>query len=313
MMASEKELRDRIDTVKKTNKITEAMRLVAAAKVRKAQQAVLATRPFAETLQSVFKGLMTRVEGEDLDLPLLDKREVKKVTLVVMTGDRGLCGAYNSFGIKKAEARIKELSAQGISVNVVCVGKKVAQFYGRRDVEVLGTFNMGQAPTASEARAVCDLILNSFVAGETDTVEMIYTRFVSLIASEPSILTLLPVTPSGIETETDELFTLSSSGSQFSMSKTDADAATEKAFPTDVIFENNPAQVVESLLPLYLTGQVLRMLQESVASELAARMKAMAAASDNASALSKDLSQQYNRMRQAGVTQAMLEIVGGSL
>merc|ERR1719231_186543 len=120
MMASEKELRDRIDTVKKTNKITEAMRRVAAAKVRKAQQAVLATRPFAETLQSVFKGLMTRVEGEDLDLSLLDKREVKKVTLVVMTGDRGLCGAYNSFGIK-------EVSAQGISVNVVCVGKKVAQ------------------------------------------------------------------------------------------------------------------------------------------------------------------------------------------
>merc|ERR1712157_633582 len=116
-------IRDRIKTVKNTKKITEAMRLVAAAKVRRAQDAVLATRPFSETLQSVFGGLISRLGGEAIDLPLLTQREVKKVTLCVVTGDRGLCGGYNSFMIKKAEARLNELKAQGIDVDLILVGK----------------------------------------------------------------------------------------------------------------------------------------------------------------------------------------------
>merc|ERR1712157_521155 len=111
-------IRDRIKTVKNTKKITEAMRLVAAAKVRRAQDAVLATRPFSETLQSVFGGLISRLGGEAIDIPLLTQREVKKVTLCVITGDRGLCGGYNSFMIKKAEARLNELKAQGIDVDM---------------------------------------------------------------------------------------------------------------------------------------------------------------------------------------------------
>ena len=117
-------MRTRIASVTNTRKITEAMRLVAAAKVRRAQPAVLATRPFSETLQSVFGGLIERLGSEDVDLPLLEQRDVGKVTLVLMSGDRGLCGGYNSYGIKKTEARIKELKDQDVEVDLVTVGKK---------------------------------------------------------------------------------------------------------------------------------------------------------------------------------------------
>merc|ERR1712003_218256 len=116
-------IRDRIVTVKNTKKITMAMKLVAAAKVRRAQDAVLATRPFSETLQSVFGGLISRLGGEAVDLPLLTQREVKKVTLAVVTGDRGLCGGYNSYMIKKTESRVAELKSQGIDVDLVLIGK----------------------------------------------------------------------------------------------------------------------------------------------------------------------------------------------
>merc|ERR1719384_430454 len=122
-------IRDRIKTVKNTRKITMAMKLVAAAKVRRAQDSVLATRPFSETLQSVFGGLISRLDSADLDLPLLTQREVKKVTLVVITGDRGLCGGYNSFMIKKAEARFNELKGQGIDVDFILIGKKGISYF----------------------------------------------------------------------------------------------------------------------------------------------------------------------------------------
>merc|ERR1719410_1202579 len=126
-------IRDRITTVNNTKKITSAMKLVAAAKVRRAQDSVLATRPFSETLQSVFGGLISRLGGENVDLPLLTQREGNKVTLVVITGDRGLCGGYNSFMIKKAEARHAELAAQGIECDMILIGKKGISYFTRRE------------------------------------------------------------------------------------------------------------------------------------------------------------------------------------
>merc|ERR1712003_450900 len=282
------------------------------AKVRRAQDAVLATRPFSETLQSVFGGLISRLGGEAIDLPLLTQREVKKVTLCVVTGDRGLCGGYNSFMIRKAEARFKELKDQGIDVDMVLVGVKGVAYFERRGYPIRKTFDCGQNPNAKEALAISEELLNTFLGGETDAIELLYTKFVSLIASTPSVRTLIPFSASEITQEGDEVFQLTSDGGEFGVEREKLDVPTPQDFPNDMIFEQDPIQIVNSILPLYLNGQILRTLQESVASELAARMQSMQSASDNASALAKDLSMQYNRARQAAVTQELLEIVAGA-
>jgi len=305
-------IRDRITSVNNTKKITSAMKLVAAAKVRRAQDAVLATRPFSETLQSVFGGLINRLGGEAADLPLLTQREVNKVTLVSITGDRGLCGGYNSFMIKKTEARYKELTAQGIECDLILVGKKGATYFQRREYPIRKVFDCGQNPNSKEALAISEEIINTFLSGETDAVELLYTKFLSLISSTPSVRPLVPFSASEISQQGDEVFQLTSSNGDFGVERKELEVAEPQDFPNDMIFEQDPLQIVNSILPLYLNGQILRTLQESVASELAARMQSMQSASDNAGALSKKLSQEYNRARQAAVTQEILEIVSGA-
>jgi len=305
-------IRDRITSVKNTKKITSAMKLVAAAKVRRAQDSVLATRPFSETLQSVFGGLIQRMGGEAMDLPLLTQREVKKVTLTVVTGDRGLCGGYNSYMIKKAEARYKELTGQGIDVDMVLIGQKGIQYFQRRAYPIRKIFDCGQNPDAKQALAISEELLNTFLSGETDAIELLYTKFVSLIASTPSVRTLVPFSASDITQKGDEVFQLTSESGEFSVERTELEVAEPQEFPNDMIFEQDPIQIVNSILPLYLNGQVLRTLQESVASELAARMQSMQSASDNAGDLANKLSLEYNRARQAAVTQEILEIVAGA-
>jgi F-type H+-transporting ATPase subunit gamma len=305
-------IRDRIKTVKNTRKITMAMKLVAAAKVRRAQDAVLATRPFSETLQSVFGGLIQRLGGESLDLPLFTQRDVKKVTLCVITGDRGLCGGYNAFMIKKAEKRYKELQASGIECDMVLIGKKGAKYFARRKFPIRKVFDCGQNPSAKQALAVSEELANTFLSGETDAVELLYTKFVSLIASTPSVRTILPFSASEITKEGDEVFQLTSDSGKFGVERTNLGVAEPQEFPNDMIFEQDPLQIVNAILPLYLNGQLLRTIQESVASELAARMQSMQSASDNAGRLAKELSLKYNRARQAAVTQELLEIVAGA-
>jgi F-type H+-transporting ATPase subunit gamma len=305
-------IRDRITSVKNTRKITMAMKLVAAAKVRRAQDAVLATRPFSETLQSVFGGLINRLGGESIDLPLLTQREVKKVTLVVITGDRGLCGGYNSFIIKKAEKRYGELQAQGIKADLLLIGKKGISYFSRRAYPIRKKFETGQNPNAKQALQISEEILNTYLSGESDAVELLYTKFVSLIASTPSVRTLVPFSASEITQKGDEVFQLTSDSGKFDVERTELDVAAPQEFPNDMIFEQDPIQILNSILPLYLNGQILRCLQESVASELAARMQSMQSASDNAGQLAKTLSLEYNRARQAAVTQEILEIVAGA-
>jgi len=305
-------IRDRISSVKNTKKITMAMKLVAAAKVRRAQDSVLATRPFSETLQSVFGGLLERLGTEVMELPLLTQRDVKKVTLVVMTGDRGLCGSYNSGMIKKAESRYRELEKQGVAAEFVLIGKKGISYFQRRKYPIAKTFEMGQKPTAKQALEISEELLTTFLAGETDAVELLYTKFVNLISSQPSVRTLIPFSASQISQEHDEVFQLTSNSGKFDVERKELDAAAPQEFPNDMIFEQDPVQIVNSILPLYLNGQILRTLQESVASELAARMQSMQSASDNAGALQKRLSIEYNRARQAAVTAEILEIVAGA-
>jgi len=306
-------IRDRIKSVKNTRKITEAMRLVAAAKVRRAQDAVLKTRPFNEALQSIFRALSEKIGAENIDLPLLQVRDVQKVLVVAISGDRGLCGGYNSYAIKRTESRLKELEAAGLDYELVTVGKKVTQYFNRRIPEkIVKKVECGQKPTGGEASDLAQLMLAKFLTGESDAVELIYTKFVSLIASQASLKTMLPLTASGIESATDEMFELTTEDSKPAVKRTEIAAPDPYDFPNQLLFEQDPLAILNAILPLYLNGQILRALQESVASELAARMTAMQAASDNAKNLQKDLSLQYNRARQAAVTQEILEIVSGS-
>ncbi len=311
-MANLKIIRDRIQSVKNTKKITEAMRLVAAAKVRRAQEQVIATRPFADRLAQVLYGLQTRLRFEDVDLPLLRKREVRTVGLLVISGDRGLCGAYNSNVIRRAENRAKELKAEGLDYKFIMVGRKSFQYFQRRDQPISASYTgLEQVPTAQEASEIADEILSLFLSESVDRIELVYTRFVSLISSRPVIQTLLPLDPQGLETPDDEIFRLTTRGGQFQVERSKV-SPEAKALPRDMIFEQDPVQILDALLPLYLNNQLLRALQESAASELAARMTAMNNASENASELISGLTLSYNKARQAAITQEILEVVGGA-
>jgi F-type H+-transporting ATPase subunit gamma len=311
-MANLKSIRDRIKSVKNTQKITQAMRLVAAAKVRRAQEQVIATRPFADRLALVLNSLQSRLKFEDADLPLLKARNVKTVCILVVSGDRGLCGAYNSNVIRRAETRAKELAAQGIGYQFVLVGRKATQYFQRREQPIAATYTgLEQIPTAAEAATISDQLLALFLAEEVDRVEMIYTRFISLISSRPVVQTLLPLDPQGLEDPEDEIFRLTSRGGQFQVER-EKIATPSREIPRDMIFEQDPVQILEALLPLYLNNQLLRALQEAAASELAARMTAMNNASDNAKQLIGTLTISYNKARQAAITQEILEVVAGA-
>ncbi|MDG2990603.1 F0F1 ATP synthase subunit gamma [Candidatus Synechococcus calcipolaris G9] len=311
-MANLKAIRDRIKSVKNTRKITEAMRLVAAAKVRRAQEQVTATRPFADRLAQVLYSLQARLRFEDANLPLLAKRPIKKVALLVITGDRGLCGAYNSTVIRRSEDRIKELQKEGIDYTLVIVGRKAAQYFQRRERPIDAVFTgLDQIPSASEAGQIANELLSLFLSETVDRVELVYTKFVSLISSRPVVQTLLPLDPQGLESPDDEIFRLTSRGGTFDVSR-EKSAAPLKPVPTDMIFEQDPVQILDALLPLYLNNQLLRALQESAASELAARMTAMNNASDNAVTLIGTLTLSYNKARQAAITQEILEVVAGA-
>ncbi|HIK45204.1 MAG TPA: F0F1 ATP synthase subunit gamma, partial [Leptolyngbyaceae cyanobacterium M65_K2018_010] len=308
-----KSIRDRIQSVKNTRKITEAMRLVAAAKVRRAQEQVIATRPFADRLAQVLYGLQSRLKFEDVDLPLLKQRELTSVAILVISGDRGLCGGYNTNVIRRAETRAQELAAEGINYQYVLVGRKANQYFKRRNQPIETSFTgLEQIPTAEEASQIADELLALFLSGKVDRVELIYTRFVSLVSSRPVVQTLLPLDPQGLEAADDEIFRLTTRGGAFEVERQKVARQAVTAFPQDMIFEQNPVQILDALLPLYLNNQILRALQESAASELAARMTAMNNASDNAKELAKSLNLTYNKARQAAITQEILEVVSGA-
>lgn len=311
-MPNLKGIRDRIQSVKNTKKITEAMRLVAAAKVRRAQDQVTATRPFANTLLQVLYSLKSRLRLEEADLPLLKQREVKAVGLLVITGDRGLCGGYNANIIRKAEQRAKELAAAGIKYKFILVGRKAVQYFQNRQAPIAKTyFGLEQIPSAAEASDISEELLSLFLSEEVDKIELIYTRFVSLISSQPVVQTLLPLIPEALTNAEDETFNLITRGGKFQVER--EKVSTEvKELPADMIFEQDPKDILNALLPLYLSNQLLRALQEGAASELAARMTAMNNASDNASELMKTLTLSYNKARQAAITQELLEVVAGA-
>ncbi|KAK8954734.1 hypothetical protein KSP39_PZI002475 [Platanthera zijinensis] len=285
-----RELRTRIDSVKNTQKITEAMKLVAAAKVRRAQQAVVSGRPFSETLVEVLYNINEQLQTDDIDVPL-------------------------------TSARIADIKSLGLDFVVLSVGKKGNSFFQRRPhIPVDRFLELGGLPTTKDAQAIADDVFSLFVSEEVDKVELLYTKFVSLVKSDPVIHTLLPLSPKGeicdingvcVDAADDELFRLTTKEGKLTVERESFRTPTP-AFSPILQFEQDPVQILDALLPLYLNSQILRALQESLASELAARMSAMSSATDNAIELKKSLSTVYNRQRQAKITGEILEIVAGA-
>jgi F-type H+-transporting ATPase subunit gamma len=312
-MANLKAIRDRISSVKNTRKITEAMRLVAAAKVRRAQEQVLRTRPFADRLARVLQNLETRMGFEGADSPLLgERRPVSAITLLVVTGDRGLCGGYNANVIRRAEQRFAELKGQGFEVDMVLMGRKAITYFTNRSYPIRATFTgLEQVPTSQEAGQIANEVLAAFLSASTDRVEIVFTRFINLVSSQPVVQTLLPLDPQGIASPDDEIFRLITRDGRLGVEIGKLEN-TAPALQSDFVFEQSPEQLLNALLPLYLANQMLRSLQEAAASELASRMTAMNNASDNAKALAKSLTLDYNKARQAAITQEILEVVGGA-
>ena len=312
-MANLKEIRDRIKSVKNTRKITEAMRLVAAAKVRRAQEQVLRSRPFADRLARLLENLQARMRFEDADAPLLEQRNVETITLVAVTGDRGLCGGYNANIIKRTEMRFAELQGKGYKVDLVLIGRKAISYFTNRSYPIQATFTgLEQVPTADEAGSIANEVFAEFLSGSTDRVEIIYTKFINLVSCNPVVQTLLPLDPQGIAEADDEIFRLTTKDGELRVESGAGPANTQPQLPSDIVFEQSPDQLLNALLPLYLQNQLLRSLQEAAASELASRMTAMNNASDNAKALAKTLTLDYNKARQAAITQEILEVVGGA-
>ena len=312
-MANLKEIRDRIKSVKNTRKITEAMRLVAAAKVRRAQEQVLRSRPFADRLARLLENLQARMRFEDSDAPLLEQRNVETITLVAVTGDRGLCGGYNTNIIKRTEQRFAELKGNGYNVDLVLIGRKAISYFTNRSYPIQATFTgLEQVPTADEAGSIANEVFAEFLSESTDRVEIIYTKFINLVSCNPVVQTLLPLDPQGIADADDEIFRLTTKDGELRVESGAGPANTQPQLPSDIVFEQSPDQLLNALLPLYLQNQLLRSLQEAAASELASRMTAMNNASDNAKALAKTLTLDYNKARQAAITQEILEVVGGA-
>ena len=312
-MANLKEIRDRIKSVKNTRKITEAMRLVAAAKVRRAQEQVLRSRPFADRLARLLENLQARMRFEDADAPLLEQRNVEAITLVAVTGDRGLCGGYNASIIKRTEMRFAELQGKGYKVDLVLIGRKAISYFTNRSYPIQATFTgLEQVPTADEAGSIANEVFAEFLSESTDRVEIIYTKFINLVSCNPVVQTLLPLDPQGIAEADDEIFRLTTKDGELRVESGAGPTNTQPQLPSDIVFEQSPDQLLNALLPLYLQNQLLRSLQEAAASELASRMMAMNNASDNAKALAKTLTLDYNKARQAAITKEILEVVGGA-
>lgn len=290
-MANLKALRQRIKSVQNTQKITRAMRLVAAAKVRRAQARTLAARPYTSRVVRLLQQVVHEANPIDLqELPLVHKRkEIKKVGIIVVTADRGLCGSYNSNVIKESLKRIKALQSQGKEVGLILVGTKAAAFYKRIKVEKLTKpFTLLPAiPSVEEAKLIAEQASQLYIDGKVDAVEIIGTVFKNMLVQEVRNFKFLPVElPAGVDYH-----------------KTSS----------ETLFEPTIDELMEKeLIPKYVENSIFQVLLEASASELAARMNAMTSATNNAKELIQILTLVYNKARQASITQELLEIVGGA-
>ena len=283
-MASGKEIKRRIRSVQNTGKITKAMKLVSASKLRRAQGSVVSARPYKDKLKEVLSRLVASAGASATD-PLLEVREVKRVGFVVFASNKGLAGGYNANIMKEALMQVENTVANGYEVGIVAVGKKARDFFQKRGYTIDEEFlNVNDIPSAVDADAITKMIKTAYVTGKYDEVHIVYAEFRSAMSQIPKAVKVLPI-------ETPE---------------------SEAGDGLDYIFEPSPDVVLSQILPLYLANQVFSALTEAKAGEYGARMTAMSAASDNASALVGRLDLEYNRARQAAITNEITEIVGGA-
>lgn len=287
----ERELRRRIASVQSTKKITRAMELIAATRVVKAMQRADAARPYARQITSVIENLAAG--GAEADHPLLrEVDEVKKVGFIVMAGDRGLAGAFNSNPIRAAERQIMSHQTEGHDYSLFCIGKKATAYYKFRNYRVDHSYvGFTGEPSYEDARRIADDVANAFITGEIDEVELIYTEFISMGTQRISVRRFLPLEDTSVMAE-------EGGGS--------AEAA------SSFEFEPSPEAVLEALLPRYVEARLFGALLESAASEHANRQRAMKSATDNAEDLITSLSREMNSARQASITTEIMEIVSGA-
>ncbi len=286
-MPSTRDIRRRIRSVKNTAQITKAMQMVAAAKMRKAQQMALAGRPYA-TLMNEVLGEVSAASGESQDA-LMEKREVKKRALILISSDKGLCGALNSNVLREAAKLDRNTTIY------ITAGRKAAQFIARTKRQLAAEFTYKDAPLFGEARAISKFARDLFLKGEVDQVDILYTSFISTLNQKPETIPFLPVQEvKGVGTGVHDEEKLAGGTAEF-------------------LFEPGLREVFSTLLPHYLNYRVYQVLLEAKASEQSARMVAMKNATDNAKQLIKDLTLEYNKLRQANITKELLEITSAAM
>jgi F-type H+-transporting ATPase subunit gamma len=284
-MPSTRDIRRRIKSVKNTAQITKAMQMVASSKMRKAQLAALAGRPYA----SLMNTMLGHVVGHagDFSHPLMEKREVKKRAVILVSTDKGLCGALNSNLTREAAKFDKSTTV------FICAGRKGSQFIARTKRQLVAEFTYKDAPMFAEARAISKFARDMFIKGEVDAVDILFTNFISTLVQKPEVLPLLPISEV--------------KGVQAGVHGRETSVPLEKS-ELEYLFEPNAEGVLGSLLPHYMNFQVYQILLEAKASEHSSRMVAMKNATDNAKQLIKDLTLEYNKLRQANITKELLEI-----
>jgi F-type H+-transporting ATPase subunit gamma len=295
-MASLRDIRKRIKSVKNTRQITKAMKMVAAAKLRKAQDAIIAARPYAGMLDQIIADLAARSEGEELTHPLLTSRPVRKVELLLLTSDRGLAGGFNSNVIRRASRFIYENN--GLSIEVSTVGRKGNDFFRNRGQAMRKDFGqLYQRLDYTHASQVAQELSTRFRNGDVDAVYVIYNEFITAISQQVKVAQLLPL-----------------QGLTEAKAPAQAGAPAAAVGPTLVDFKYEPGRqdVLDRLVPQSIAIKLYRALLESVASEHGSRMSAMDNATSNASDMIASLSLTYNRTRQAVITKELMEIVSGA-
>jgi F-type H+-transporting ATPase subunit gamma len=285
-MASTRTLRSRIRSVKNIAQITKAMELVAASRMRRAQQNVLSARPFSHKVQEIMADIAALQSNESYRgiSPLLQQRPIEHIGLVLITADRGLAGSLNTNSIRRA-VRFLTSETEGKPARLVTVGRKGRDFMTRSGREIVAEFTgISDRPTLQDTLPISKLVIDDYVKGKYDSVYMLYTQFINTVTVRPQLVKLLPIEP----------------------------PETTGIVNTDFIFEPGPVEVLQSLLPRYIEILIYQAILENIASEQSSRMVAMRNASDKAKELIGELTLTYNKIRQSNITREILEIASGA-
>ena len=296
-MANTRDIRRRIKSVKNTSQITKAMEMVAASKMRRAQQAAMAGRPYSAVINEVLVSLRDRVDTESH--PLLAQREVHKSLVVLLTSDKGLCGALNTNVLR--DAALLDSS----STLFVAVGRKGASFLARTGRQMIADFTLLDHPSFLQTKPISKFCLDQFLSGAVDQVSILYPKFINTLVQRPVNLQLLPIS---MEKADGMVPSPNASSSLVSPIKAEKESEQELSETGEYLFEPNTESVLNAILPYSFHFEVFQKILDERASEQSARMVAMKAATDNAKNLVKDLTLEFNKARQASITTELLEI-----